>query len=62
MLIVRSPFHPFLPAFSALLVASGLPQSKIEELADTIQGAGIKPPKEKLLAKVAERVAESESA
>lgn len=35
-----------------LLVSSGLPRDKIEALADTIQGEGIKPPKEKLLAKI----------
>lgn len=35
-----------------LLVASDLPTDKIEALADTIQGEGLKPPKERLLAKV----------
>ncbi|MCO5566113.1 hypothetical protein L7F22_019789 [Adiantum nelumboides] len=37
-----------------LLVSSGLSKDKIESLASTIQGEGLKPPKDRLMAKVEE--------
>ena len=38
-----------------LLVRSGLPREKIDSLADGMQGEGLKPPKDRLLAKVDEQ-------
>ena len=39
-----------------LLVDSGLPRDRIEALANDMQGEGIKPPKDKLMAKVNDRL------
>ena len=41
---------------AVLLVDSGLPKEQIETLADGMEGEGIKPPKDKLMAKVNDRL------
>ena len=46
------------PFMATLLVDSGVPKDQIESLADGMEGEGIKPPKDRLMAKVNERLEE----